>query len=88
MHPLCRNVLLTPICPHALTQRPIILNDSIEMSFIFKTDGILICDGQQKIPIKNGKKIFIKVAKYGARMVELDSNSYFIRLREKFNWGR
>lgn len=88
VYPSCRNVLLTPVCPHALTQRPIILNDEFDMRFKFCTSGILIADGQQSIPISKGKIVHIKVAKYGAMLVELESNSYFMRLRDKFGWGQ
>ncbi|MWV67866.1 hypothetical protein DCO58_09425 [Helicobacter saguini] len=86
--PSCRNVLLTPVCPHALTQRPIILNDEFDMRFKFCTSGILIADGQQSIPISKGKIVHIKVAKYGAMLVEFNTNSYFMRLRDKFGWGQ
>ncbi|RDU67669.1 hypothetical protein CQA53_01325 [Helicobacter didelphidarum] len=88
VYPSCRNVLLTPICAHALTQRPIILNDSFTIEFKLKTNGALIADGQQKISILQGQTICIKVAEYGAMLVELEPYSYFIRLRDKLGWGQ
>ncbi len=83
----CRNVLLTPVCPHSLTQRPIILDDSFTMSFRFKTAGALICDGQQRISVPQNSVICIKVAQHNAHLVELVPNFYFVRLKEKFGWG-
>lgn len=88
VYPTCRNVLLTPICAHALTQRPIILNDEFIINFKFKTPGELICDGQQRFSIPQGSIICIKVAKHGANLVELESNFYFVRLRDKLGWGQ
>lgn len=88
VYPSCRNILLTPICAHALTQRPIILNDEFMITFKFKTAGTLICDGQQRVSISQGSVICIKAAPHKANLVELDSNSYFVRLRDKFGWGQ
>ncbi|RDU70735.1 NAD(+)/NADH kinase [Helicobacter aurati] len=88
VYPYCRNVLLTPICAHSLSQRPLILNDEFCIAFRFKTSGSLICDGQQRISIPQGSLICIKVAKYSAILTELQPNFYFIRLREKFGWGQ
>ncbi len=88
VYPSCRNVLLTPICAHALTQRPIILNDEFSIEFRFKTAGTLICDGQQRISIPQGSIICIRVAQHSANLVELESNFYFMRLRDKFGWGQ
>ena len=88
VYPSCRNILLTPICAHALTQRPIILNDEFMITFKFKTAGTLICDGQQRVSISQGSVICIKAAPHNANLVELDSNSYFVRLRDKFGWGQ
>ncbi len=83
----CRNVLLTPVCPHSLTQRPIILDDSFTISFKFKTAGALICDGQQRISVPQNSVICIKVAQHNANLVEIIPNFYFVRLKEKFGWG-
>ena len=88
VYPHCRNVLLTPICAHALTQRPIILDDSFAIEFKFKTPGTLICDGQQRVSVPEGSVICIKAATHNAHLVELTPNFYFMRLREKFGWGQ
>lgn len=88
VYPYCRNVLLTPICAHSLSQRPLILNDEFCIAFRFKTAGSLICDGQQRISVPQGSLICIKVAKHSAVLTELQPNFYFIRLREKFGWGQ
>lgn len=88
VYPNCRNVLLTPICAHALTQRPIILDDSFAIQFKFKTPGILICDGQQRVSVPEGSVICIRAANHNAHLVELTPNFYFMRLREKLGWGQ
>lgn len=88
VYPHCRNVLLTPICAHALTQRPIILDDSFAIQFKFKTAGTLICDGQQRVSVPEGGVICIRAATHNAHLVELTPNFYFMRLREKLGWGQ
>ncbi len=88
VYPHCRNVLLTPICAHALTQRPIILDDSFAIQFKFKTAGTLICDGQQRVSVPEGSVICIRAAAHNAHLVELTPNFYFMRLREKLGWGQ
>lgn len=88
VYPNCRNVLLTPICAHALTQRPLILDDSFTIEFKFKSAGTLICDGQQRVSVPKDSVICIKVATHNANLVELTPNFYFMRLREKLGWGQ
>lgn len=88
VYPNCRNVLLTPICAHSLTQRPLILDDSFTIEFKFKTTGTLTCDGQQRISVPEGSVICIRAAAHNAHLVELTPNFYFIRLREKLGWGQ
>ncbi len=88
VYPNCRNVLLTPICAHSLTQRPLILDDSFIIELKFKNAGTLICDGQQRISMPKDSVICIKTAEHNAHLVELTPNFYFMRLREKLGWGQ
>lgn len=88
VYPYCRNILLTPICAHSLSQRPLILNDEFCLAFRFKTAGSLICDGQHRISIPQGSLICIKAARHSALLTELEPNFYFTRLKDKFGWGQ
>lgn len=91
VHPEVKSLIVTPICPHALTHRPIVLND--KMSLTIKathndTDLVLTLDGQMGIKIEN--KEIIKVKKIKSKPVYLVSNpkkQYFSSLREKFTLG-
>lgn len=87
VYPYCKNILLTPICEHSLMQRPMILSDEFELKFNFKTNGMVVCDGQQKIPMHEGSSINIKTATRSALLVQFSKNSYFSRLKDKFGWG-
>lgn len=88
VYPYTNNVLLTPVCAHSLTQRPIVLNDTFNLEFELKS-GIanIIIDGQEIIPFTKGDKFNVKVSTYKARLIYDENRNYFKMLREKFNWG-
>ena len=84
------SITVTPICPHSLSARPIVLKSSetVAMSFPEPYEGIsLAVDGQIKIPIDVQSQIQIKQAKHCAQLVSLPSNGYFKTLRTKMGWS-
>jgi len=90
IYPSMDSLSVTPICPHSLSARPIVLRatETINMSFPDPYDGIsLAVDGQIKIPINNQTKISIKQAKHHAQLVSLPNNGYFKTLRTKMGWS-
>lgn len=91
VHPEVKALLLTPICPHSLTHRPIVISDSHKLSIklVDDIDSVTITvDGQ--IALKLDKKYDVKIAK--ARnyisIIKNDERSYFHTLKEKFVHGR
>ena len=90
IYPSMDSITVTPICPHSLSARPIVLQSSetIAMSFPGPYEGIsLAVDGQIKIPIDAQSQIQIKQAKHFAQLVRLPSNGYFKTLRTKMGWS-
>lgn len=85
--PHCENILLTPVCAHSLTQRPLILSSNFNLYFKFKTAGSIFCDGQQRISIQKDSIVNIKAAKHSYKLIQFDKNFYFNRLKNKFGWG-
>jgi len=83
-------LLLTPICPHALTQRPIVLPESLEFEITVKPRGgavQLTVDGQEGMELMDDDRIVVRRSKYSALLVASPFRSRFDILREKLRWG-
>ncbi len=91
VHPDVKALLLTPICPHSLTHRPLVIPDSheVKIKLLDDIDSVTITvDGQ--IALKLDKKIEVSISK--ARnyisIIKNDERTYFHTLKEKFVHGR
>jgi len=86
VYPLTESFILTPICPHSLTQRPLVLPSSFILEVKIKEDfAKLIIDGQEIYSIDG--KIILKKAEKPARLIHRLERNYFDVLREKLHWG-
>ena len=88
LFPLTNVFALTPICPHSLTQRPVVLPGefSIEMKTP-KDRALVIIDGQDKLELETGESIHIQLAKKRVKLIHREEFNYFDVLKEKLNWG-
>ena len=90
-HPAIPVVLMTPICPHSLTNRPLILpassNITIEVPMVEDNDVFVTIDGQVSCDLESGDKISVKQAQQKVKFVRSTKKSYFDILRTKLNWG-
>ncbi len=88
LFPLTNVFALTPICPHSLTQRPVVLPGefSIEMKTP-KDRALVIIDGQDKHELEAGESIHIQLAKKKVKLIHREEFNYFDVLKEKLNWG-
>jgi len=82
--------VITPICPHSLSQRSLVLSDSslIELSSE-STDGspmLFTVDGRDNARIEAGDKIIVKKSDRLFRLVRLDGRSFYEALRQKLRW--
>lgn len=87
IYPYCRNILLTPIAPHSLTQRPLVLNDEFVLEFCAEQRAKLIIDGQEMIDITPSHRVQILALTQGAKLIYPRTRDYFSVLKEKFKWG-
>ena len=91
VHPELDAVLLVPICPHTLTQRPIMVGaDSeiaIEVDPRTDTDIQLTCDGQLGSPLSGGDRVLIRKKRRALRLIHPRRYDYFEMLRAKLGWG-
>jgi NAD+ kinase len=90
VHPAVDCLILTPICPHALTQRPIVVPSNHNIRIVLKrevSDVFLTVDGRGAIPLKSGDWIEIQKADNRVFLVRNPSLSYFGVLHQKLRWG-
>lgn len=88
LFPLTNVFALTPICPHSLTQRPVVLPG--EFSIEMKTPqekALVIIDGQDKHELDMGESIHIQLAQKRVKLIHRNEFNYFDVLKEKLNWG-
>jgi NAD+ kinase len=88
LFPLTNVFALTPICPHSLTQSPVVLPG--EFSIEMKTPrekAIVIIDGQDKHELEAGESIHIRLADNKVKLIHRKQFNYFDVLKEKLGWG-
>ncbi len=88
LFPLSKVFVLTPICPHSLTQRPVVLPGefSIEMK-TQKLRALVIIDGQDMHELEQGQSVHIKLADKRAKLIHREEFNYFDVLKQKLGWG-
>jgi NAD+ kinase len=83
-------ISLAPICPHTLSQRPIILNDASVITLVLKTpeeDVHLTMDGQVGDRLQAGDVVEVRKSASALQLIMSPFRGYFEVLREKFRWG-
>lgn len=85
-------ILLTPICPHALTCKPIIVSDRstvrIDADFVDAEEVVLTLDGQEGFRLSPGDYIEITKSDYKTRLVRLTERNFFRILKQKLEENR
>jgi NAD+ kinase len=93
MHPAVDALLLTPIAPHTLTNRPLVLPASADIVLRPRLEGIpadivATFDGQYGAPLVSGDAVVIRKAKRQLKLLRTTTRTHFEMLREKLHWGR
>lgn len=91
VHPSMDAILITPICPHTLTNRPLVLpGESVVALRVKQTpeDVTLTLDGQIGIPLTPQDSIRVRANDRRFRLVQPPSRNYFHVLRGKLRWGQ
>ncbi|NNE32645.1 MAG: NAD kinase [Winogradskyella sp.] len=87
--PDANNFVLTPIAPHNLSARPLIIPDNTRVAF--KVDGredqFLMSLDSRIVTLSNATKVTVKKADFGIKMVELLDETFLDTLRKKLLWG-
>jgi NAD+ kinase len=90
VHPSIDAIALTPICPHTLSHRPIILPGKSTVSVTLQSKGedvFLTLDGQEGFPLEQGDRVVVRKSLLSFRLVRNRRRAYSEILREKLRWG-
>ena len=89
--PSMNAVVITPICPFTLSNRPIVVPDDAEIELLLKTDNeevALTLDGQVGFPLKVEDRVAIRKSRTTFDLIQPMNRNYFDVLRDKLRWGR
>ncbi|HEY6215063.1 MAG TPA: NAD(+)/NADH kinase [Pyrinomonadaceae bacterium] len=89
--PSMNAVVITPICPFTLSNRPIVVPDDAEIELLLKTDNeevALTLDGQVGHPLKVKDRVAIRKSRTTFNLIQPMNRNYFDVLRDKLRWGR
>jgi NAD+ kinase len=89
--PSMNAVVITPICPFTLSNRPIVVPDDAVIELCLKTDQedvALTLDGQVGFSLKVEDRVVIRKSKTTFNLVQPTNRNYFDVLRDKLRWGR
>jgi NAD+ kinase len=90
VNPLLPVVLLTPICPHTFSLRPIVVPDTSLIEVTLETEDAevyLTLDGQEGTTLAHLDTVRLRRADNGVRLVRLSGRTFYDNLRGKLHWG-
>ena len=89
VYPKSESFILTPVSPHNLTARPIVLSDNSEITFQIegRSKKFLISMDSRFETIDDSVKLKLKKEKFKVKLIQLHDYHYFSTLRQKLNWG-
>jgi NAD+ kinase len=83
-------IAITPICPHSLSQRALVLSDDVEIEITpeQEDDGALIftVDGRDTTRIDAGDRVIVKKSSRSFHLLRLEGTSFYEALRQKLGW--
>jgi NAD+ kinase len=89
LYPTLDAFIIAPICPHTLTNRPVVIPDKLSVAVCLRhgTDVMLTVDGQVGMPLEPQDYLRIRRAESTLQLVSPFGNTFFKLLREKLHWG-
>jgi NAD+ kinase len=88
--PSVQSFVVTPVCPHALTHRPLVVRDSAQIELRVETgaeEAFLSIDGQVGMPLRQGDRVLCQRAAHNVRLMRV-RRTFFDVLRNKLKWGQ
>lgn len=89
LYPRSESFVITPVSPHNLTARPIVVSDNSEISFHIegRSKKFLISLDSRVEAIDGSVNLKVKKSKYKVHLIQMPGQHYFKTLRQKLNWG-
>jgi NAD+ kinase len=90
VNPMVEALIFTPICPHTLTNRPIVIpgNAAVQVTVKSREDGAMVTfDGQVGFTLRPDDVIEIKAADHKITLIRAPEKNFYEILREKLKWG-
>lgn len=90
VHPNVESIIVTPICPHTLSDRPLVVGDKccVEMNLVGPAESVyLTLDGQKGVQMQSGDRVRIFRAQERLKLIQPKRKSYYEILRSKLKWG-
>ncbi|MEA2059656.1 MAG: NAD(+)/NADH kinase [Thermodesulfobacteriota bacterium] len=90
IHPAVPGIILTPICPFTLTNRPLIVSDTSEIEIRLEgdpTDIVLTFDGQEGLDIDSRDRIIVRKSATAVKMISFSEQNYFNVLKARLMWS-
>lgn len=87
LEPNAKVFVITPISPHALTFRPLVVNQDSRILIKAKEKCQLIFDGQRLLTLESGEEVSVEKNQNSLKVVKFKDWDYFDILRKKLNWG-
>lgn len=90
VYPTLNSIILAPICPHTLTNRPIVLPDDVHVDIVLKSmteDVFLTVDGQVGFSLRKNDVVQVRKSAFKAQFFIPCERDYFEILRTKLKWG-
>ncbi len=89
IYPTIKSIIITPICPHSLTLRPLVIPlDNIVEIKVCSKKAFLTGDGQEEYILQKNDTVEIKESKYKVKLVTSFEKNYFTILKTKFKWAQ
>ena len=82
-------LIVTPICPHSLTNRSLVVSSDSELELVpvqLECAASVTLDGQERMELSAGEHVVVKAAPNRLKLIETGSRTFFTTLREKMNW--
>jgi NAD+ kinase len=91
IYPSMDAIVITPICPHTLSNRPLVVPDGAVIELVLKTakeEVALTLDGQVGFALEKDDRVVIKKSRTTFNLIQPANRNYFEVLRGKLRWGR
>jgi NAD+ kinase len=88
--PAVEGMVVTPVCPHSLTHRPLVVTDKAQIELRVETgaeEAFLSIDGQVGVPVKQGDRVVCQRARHTVKLMRV-RRTFFDVLRNKLKWGQ